>query len=95
MNLFFFIIMFFRSIFSVVSQRHHLLIVLLCLERVTLTSILILITKLGSLALIENYLFIVILAFGAIEASLGLRLLVVISRKRGNDLISSLTLRKC
>lgn len=90
-----FIIIFIRAILTVIYQRRHLLIVLLRLERVTLILVFILLGYIVGSPYIDSYLFIVVLAYGAIEAGLGLALLVSISRKAGNDLVSCLTLRKC
>jgi len=96
MNLeFLFLIMFLSSIFTVVYQRRHLLIVLLRLEGVTLMLIMVFLNRVGDPSYMDSYLFIIILAFGAMEASLGLALLVSIARKSGRDIVSSLTLRKC
>lgn len=86
-------LIFFIGILTVIFQRYHLLIVLLRLERVTLIIVLILIFYLKERN--DVYLYIMILTFGAIEASLGLSLLVFIARKIGRDLISRLTLSKC
>lgn len=83
------------AIFTVIYQRRHLLIVLLSLERVTLILIITLLRQIGVLVFSNRYLFIVILAYGAIEARLGLALLVSISRKAGRDLVVRLTLSKC
>jgi NADH:ubiquinone oxidoreductase subunit K len=37
----------------------------------------------------------ILLTFGACEASLGLRLIVIISRFYGRDILKSLTINKC
>lgn len=88
-------LIFFFSIFTVVYQRRHLLIVLLRLESVILILILIVFLKFRDGRFRDNFLFIIILSFGAIEARLGLALLVSIARKAGRDLVRALTLRKC
>nr|ABW76496.1 NADH dehydrogenase subunit 4L [Eclysippe vanelli] len=90
-----FTIMFLMTIFTVVYQRQHLLMVLLGLEGVMLMMILILLNQVSNPAYTDSFLFIIILSFGAIEASLGLALLVSIARKSGSDLVSNLTLSKC
>ncbi len=59
------------------------MIILFLLDRVTAPSY------------ADSYLFIIILAYGAMEARLGLALLVSLARKSGRDIVSSLTLRKC
>jgi NADH:ubiquinone oxidoreductase subunit K len=45
--------------------------------------------------ILRPYITIVILTIRVVEARLGLRLLVIISRKHGSDIIKSLTINKC
>nr|ARS74264.1 NADH dehydrogenase subunit 4L [Decemunciger sp. AB-2017]ASK06198.1 NADH dehydrogenase subunit 4L [Decemunciger sp. AB-2017]ASK06211.1 NADH dehydrogenase subunit 4L [Decemunciger sp. AB-2017] len=90
----FFFIMFLWVIMSTLLQRTHLLLVLLNLEYLTLTLVLILTTNLAA-SFYSSHLFIVLLIFGAMEASLGLALLVCLARKTGSDLINTLTMSKC
>ncbi len=77
------------------AQNKHLLIALLALEAITL-SLVIYVSLIQS---INNnnipFLSLVILTFGACESSIGLRLLVKISRYRGRDLLKSVSLNKC
>ncbi len=90
-----YLIIFLRAVFTVVYQRRRIIIILLGLEGVTLIVILVFLRAVRAPNFIDRYLFVIILSYGVIEASLGLSLLVVIARKAGRDLVISLTLRKC
>jgi NADH-ubiquinone oxidoreductase chain 4L len=96
--------MFFQVIFSaiivsavltLVSQRKHFLIALLRLEAITLITVGLITSVLGNPAEIDTTLFIVVVSFAAVEARIGLSILVSISRKIGTELIQTLTTRKC
>nr|YP_009192208.1 NADH dehydrogenase subunit 4L [Eurythoe complanata]ALO81720.1 NADH dehydrogenase subunit 4L [Eurythoe complanata] len=78
---------------SLLLQRKHVLMALLSLEAIILS-----LTFLASAAFfnsLETFLAIVILSFGACEASLGLALLVLMLRATGSDMISTLSINKC
>nr|YP_009974923.1 NADH dehydrogenase subunit 4L [Alitta succinea]QNJ33884.1 NADH dehydrogenase subunit 4L [Alitta succinea]QNJ33897.1 NADH dehydrogenase subunit 4L [Alitta succinea] len=76
----------------VIMQRNHLLMTLLALEAMILGLIMMLtmMTNLSWLMFV-----IVILTFGACEASLGLACMTAMSRSYGNDHINSLNMNKC
>lgn len=82
-------------IVSFILQQHHLLITLLALEGVTLRLVLSIPLTLRINSISLRVLSIIILSFGACEASLGLALLVIIARSHGNDIVNNLTLNKC
>nr|ACR00056.1 NADH dehydrogenase subunit 4L [Auchenoplax crinita] len=88
-------VMFFSTIFTVVYQRRHLLMVLLSLESVMLVLILFFLWQLSKPCYTDSFVFIIILTLGAIEASLGLSLLVTMTRKAGSDLAAIMTGSKC
>lgn len=73
------------------TYRDHLLIILLILEAIVL-----ILTVLTGLLLKKLLLFsiLILLTLGACEASIGLRLLVLIRRTTGSDLIKTLNLNK-
>ena len=97
MNLFsFFQISYIFTTIAIISQRTHFLMSLLCLEGIILSLVLLIpstlfiinITNISTLAL-------VILTLGACEARLGLRIIVIMSRGTGSDILSALTSNKC
>nr|WBQ42651.1 NADH dehydrogenase subunit 4L [Nereis pelagica] len=73
-------------------QRQHLLMVLLALEAMVLGIILMIITLLNTTWLMF---VIIILTFGACEASLGLACMTAMSRSYGNDHLNSMLSNKC
>nr|AXJ93399.1 NADH dehydrogenase subunit 4L [Cheilonereis cyclurus] len=73
-------------------QRQHLLMVLLALESMVLGIILMIITLMNSTWLMF---VIIILTFGACEASLGLACMTAMSRSYGNDHLNSMLSNKC
>ena len=79
------------TISSLVIFRNKLLICLLSLEASILSLTLILSFTLSSTSTIYLTIPILILAFGACEARVGLAILVFMRRLKGNDLISSLS----
>ncbi len=87
------------SIYSIILalliQRSHFLISLLCLEGIMLRTVLFIPLLIYSVSLMLPTIRIIILTFGACEASLGLSLLVKISRSYGSDMISSISINKC
>ncbi len=80
----------FRAFITIVIQRQHLLITLLALEGVILT-----LSFIVRLFYRELFFILILLTFGACEASLGLACLVSITRRYGNDLFNSLISAKC
>nr|QXF29940.1 NADH dehydrogenase subunit 4L [Chloeia pocicola] len=74
-------------------QQKHLLMALLSLEAIilSLTLFTILITFYNN----EQFFSLIILTFGACEASLGLALLVLMLRSTGSDMVNTLTINKC
>lgn len=83
------------AVIILITNKNHLLISLLALERLILSLVIlipvnILISNIQSL-----FISIVLLSIGACEARLGLALMVIISRTYGSDIIKSLSIRKC
>nr|YP_009974936.1 NADH dehydrogenase subunit 4L [Perinereis cultrifera]QNJ33910.1 NADH dehydrogenase subunit 4L [Perinereis cultrifera] len=76
----------------VVLQRHHLLMVLLALEAMILSLMFMIIVLTNATWLLF---IVIILTFGACEASLGLACMTAMSRSYGNDHLYSLSLNKC
>jgi NADH:ubiquinone oxidoreductase subunit K len=85
----------FSAIVTLISQRKHFLIALLSLEAITLISVGLIVTTMGTPVELDTTLFIIVVSFAAVEARIGLSILVSISRKTGTELIQSLTIRKC
>ena len=83
----------FLTITTLTLQRKHILMSLLTLEAIILTLVFSII--LLSCLQINTHLLPLILTFGASEASIGLALLVVITRSYGSDLVKLVSLRKC
>lgn len=79
------------AITTLILQRRHILMALLALEGVILTLIITAILIYPG----EIYSALIILTFGACEASLGLACLVAITRVYGTDLFSTLHAQKC
>nr|YP_010318559.1 NADH dehydrogenase subunit 4L [Pseudopotamilla reniformis]ULD67138.1 NADH dehydrogenase subunit 4L [Pseudopotamilla reniformis] len=79
------------SLLYLTAYRGHLLMILLFFETIVLMLII-----LTGLWLKKGLLFsiLILLTFGACEASIGLSLLVLMSRTTGSDFISSLNLNK-
>nr|YP_009974949.1 NADH dehydrogenase subunit 4L [Platynereis bicanaliculata]QNJ33923.1 NADH dehydrogenase subunit 4L [Platynereis bicanaliculata] len=80
------------SLTCVILQRQHLLMALLALEVMVLSLMFMIILVSGSSWLMF---IIIILTFGACEASLGLACMTAMSRSYGNDQLNSLLLNKC
>nr|YP_009747389.1 NADH dehydrogenase subunit 4L [Aphrodita australis]QII43120.1 NADH dehydrogenase subunit 4L [Aphrodita australis] len=83
------------SLICLVIQRQHLLMALLALETMiltlTITTMMIYLTSNP----MEPFMMMILLTFGACEASLGLACLISMTRSYGNDLINSLSINKC
>jgi NADH:ubiquinone oxidoreductase subunit K len=77
------------------SNQHHFLIALLSLEGIILRLVLIVPLIISSIEAPNVSIRVILLTFGACEASLGLGLLVLISRSFGNDILNTLTSNKC
>lgn len=86
---------FYALIFTFLIQRHHFLISLFSLEGIILILVAMIPLSLSISNIPAITVSIIILTFGACEASLGLRLIVIISRYYGRDILKSLTTNKC
>jgi len=86
---------FYATVIALMSQRTHLLISLLCLEGIILSLVLYVPTLIYITNIALSTIRIILLTFGACEASLGLRIIVFISRSYGSDILKSLTINKC
>ncbi|KAH8361273.1 hypothetical protein KR093_010823, partial [Drosophila rubida] len=84
----FLIVLFTLGLFCFVSNRKHLLSMLLRLEFIVLVLFLILFIYLN-LINFENYFSIIFLTFRVCEGALGLSILVSIIRTHGNDYFQS------
>ncbi|KAH8306491.1 hypothetical protein KR018_001917, partial [Drosophila ironensis] len=82
------IILFIIGLFCFVSNRKHLLSILLSLEFIVLILFFILFIYLNILNY-ENYFRIIFLTFSVCEGALGLSILVSIIRTHGNDYFQS------
>jgi len=91
----FIVFAYFITTLTIVSQRHHLLITLLALERIIL--ILVIFIPLTSTSSHIPIVFqrIILLTFGACEARLGLSLIVLMSRSHGSDILNTISINKC
>ena len=83
------------AIFTLISQRHHILIALLSLEAIILSLAFLITLGASSPHSLELFYCLIILTFGACEASIALAILVSISRTYGNDMIRTLAINKC
>lgn len=87
-------ILFIIGLFTFVSNRKHLLSMLLCLEYIVLRLFLLLFIYLNIL----NYEFffrIIFLTFRVCEGALGLSILVRMIRTHGNDYFQSFNILQC
>lgn len=82
-------------IFMIAVQKKHFLIILLTLEAITLITASFIALASGLSSALTPFLIIFVLTIAATEASLGLAILVSITRQNGRDSISNLTLLKC
>ena len=80
---------------SLLINHSHFLIRLLCLEGIILSLVLLIPTSLYIVSSSYSSIRLIILRFGACEASIGLRIMVIISRQYGSDKIKNLSLNKC
>ena len=70
---------------AIMSRQQHLLPTLLCLERLILFIIYLLPSIRNRILIIISPLIVIILSIRVSRASIGLRLLVITRRNRGND----------
>nr|QNE85462.1 NADH dehydrogenase subunit 4L [Nanna flavipes] len=81
-------ILFIMGVFTFVSNRKHLLSMLLSLEYIVLSLFLLLFVYLNMLNY-ENYFSMMFLTFSVCEGALGLSILVSMIRTHGNDYFQS------
>lgn len=79
-----YISIFFIGCFIFISNRKHLLSILLCLEYIVL-RLFIIIFRYSLLIIYEYYILLMFLVFSVCEGALGLSILVSIIRTHGND----------
>nr|YP_009244906.1 NADH dehydrogenase subunit 4L [Duplodicodrilus schmardae]AMO27030.1 NADH dehydrogenase subunit 4L [Duplodicodrilus schmardae]BDQ43689.1 NADH dehydrogenase subunit 4L [Duplodicodrilus schmardae]BDQ43845.1 NADH dehydrogenase subunit 4L [Duplodicodrilus schmardae] len=80
---------------NLLFNQTHFLMTLLSLESITLSLVLFVPLMLMNSAAPNTAMAVILLTFGACEASLGLSLMVAMSRSYGNDMLKSLTTVKC
>nr|BDQ43507.1 NADH dehydrogenase subunit 4L [Metaphire sieboldi] len=80
---------------NMMFNQTHFLMTLLSLEGITLSLVLFIPLMLMNCAAPNTAMTVILLTFGACEASLGLGLMVSMSRSYGNDMLKSLTSTKC
>nr|YP_010258384.1 NADH dehydrogenase subunit 4L [Tonoscolex birmanicus]AGW95957.1 NADH dehydrogenase subunit 4L [Tonoscolex birmanicus] len=80
---------------NMMFNQAHFLMTLLSLEGITLSLVLFIPLILMNTHAPNAALTVILLTFGACEASLGLGLMVLMSRSYGSDMLKSLTLTKC
>lgn len=78
-----------------ITNKNHLLLSLLALERLILRLVILITANLLFSNIQSLFIRVILLSVGACEARLGLALIVIISRTYGSDIIKSLSLRKC
>nr|QMP96485.1 NADH dehydrogenase subunit 4L [Erpobdella octoculata] len=80
---------------NLLLHHKYLLLTLLSLEAITLGTLIFIMNSYMMMAMNFSIVSILILTVGACEASLGLTLLVLMSRFYGNDLVKNLSMSKC
>lgn len=83
------------AVIILITNKNHLLISLLALERLILRLVILIPVNIIISNVQSLFVRIVLLSIGACEARLGLALIVIISRTYGSDIIKSLSSRKC
>nr|YP_010713431.1 NADH dehydrogenase subunit 4L [Mooreobdella quaternaria]WDA96106.1 NADH dehydrogenase subunit 4L [Mooreobdella quaternaria] len=83
------------TMINLLLHNKYLLITLLSLEAITLATLIFIMNTYMLANMNYPIVSILILTVGACEASLGLTLLVIMSRSYGNDLIKNLNASKC
>nr|YP_010398706.1 NADH dehydrogenase subunit 4L [Hylemya nigrimana]UQK95125.1 NADH dehydrogenase subunit 4L [Hylemya nigrimana] len=87
-------ILFIMGVFTFVSNRKHLLSMLLSLEYIVLSLFLLLFIYLNLLNY-ENFFSMMFLTFSVCEGALGLSILVSMIRTHGNDYFQSFNILQC
>nr|UTY22725.1 NADH dehydrogenase subunit 4L [Hirudo nipponia]WDA96067.1 NADH dehydrogenase subunit 4L [Hirudo nipponia] len=82
-------------IINVVFHITSLLMVLLSLEAMMLSIMIMLISTMMFIEMNVPMVCVLILSMGACETSLGLSLLVIMSRSYGSDMVNLLSMSKC
>nr|QGZ09967.1 NADH dehydrogenase subunit 4L [Eisenia nana] len=85
----------FVAMLNFISNQSHFLMTLLSLEGITLSLVLYVPISLSMMNAPNASISVMLLTLGACEASLGLSLMVLMSRSYGTDLLKSLTMNKC
>nr|QGZ10071.1 NADH dehydrogenase subunit 4L [Eisenia balatonica] len=80
---------------NLVSNQSHFLMTLLSLEGVTLSLVLFVPMSMSVMGAPNASISVMLLTFGACEASIGLSLMVLMSRSFGTDMLKSLAMSKC
>nr|YP_009131509.1 NADH dehydrogenase subunit 4L [Tevnia jerichonana]AIL54895.1 NADH dehydrogenase subunit 4L [Tevnia jerichonana] len=88
-------ILVFSSLMSFILQRRHLLMALLALESTTLMTMIFAASIYGAPSQFNIIIILVIMTLAACEASLGLALMVVMTRSYGSDSMKLLSINKC
>nr|YP_010998214.1 NADH dehydrogenase subunit 4L [Vibrissina turrita]WEG23107.1 NADH dehydrogenase subunit 4L [Compsilura concinnata]WPJ85702.1 NADH dehydrogenase subunit 4L [Vibrissina turrita] len=88
------IILFFMGVFTFVSNRKHLLSMLLSLEYIVLSLFFLLFIYLN-LINCESFFSMLFLVFSVCEGALGLSILVSMIRTHGNDYFQSFNILQC
>nr|WEG23042.1 NADH dehydrogenase subunit 4L [Senometopia sp. 1 HNL-2023a] len=88
------VILYFMGVFSFISNRKHLLSMLLSLEYVVLSLFLLLFIYLNMM-MFENFFSMMFLVFSVCEGALGLSILVSMIRTHGNDYFQSFNILQC
>nr|BDQ44235.1 NADH dehydrogenase subunit 4L [Amynthas glaucus] len=83
------------AMINMMFNQVHFLMTLLSLEGITLSLVLFVPLMLMSCSAPNTAMAVILLTFGACEASLGLSLMVSMSRSYGSDMLKSLTSTKC
>nr|UJG45315.1 NADH dehydrogenase subunit 4L [Anthomyia procellaris] len=87
-------VLFIMGVFTFVSNRKHLLSMLLSLEYIVLSLFLLLFIYLNMLNY-ENFFSMMFLTFSVCEGALGLSILVSMIRTHGNDYFQSFNILQC
>nr|AOR07196.1 NADH dehydrogenase subunit 4L [Enchytraeus albidus] len=87
---------YFLTLIAFIIQRTHLLMALLCLEGMMLSLVLLIPSFLYMTSMINiSSIALIMLTLGACEASIGLSIMVNMSRSYGSDLFKSVSSNKC
>nr|ABF51681.1 NADH dehydrogenase subunit 4L [Stomoxys calcitrans]AMH85392.1 NADH dehydrogenase subunit 4L [Stomoxys calcitrans] len=87
-------ILFIMGVFTFVSNRKHLLSMLLSLEYIVLSLFFLLFIYLN-MYMFENFFSMMFLTFSVCEGALGLSILVSMIRTHGNDYFQSFNILQC